>query len=141
MVRAVLDPNVIISALLSPKGAPAETLRAWIGGAFELIVSPLLLAELARALAYPKLRKRIAADQASLVIAWLQNSASVVKDPRDPPSVRSPDPGDDYLIALAEAEQAVLVSGDDHLLRLSKSLPIYGVVRFLEVLEPGQDRH
>ncbi|MGH2710488.1 MAG: putative toxin-antitoxin system toxin component, PIN family [Actinomycetota bacterium] len=141
MVRAVLDPNVIISALLSPKGAPAETLRVWIGGAFELIVSPLLLVELERALAYPKLRKRINAGQASLVIDWLQSSATVVKDPREPPSVRSPDPGDDYLIALAESEQAVLVSGDDHLLRLSKSSPIYSVAQFLRFLGPDQGRH
>jgi putative PIN family toxin of toxin-antitoxin system len=141
VVRAVLDPNVIISAVLSPKGAPAETLRVWIQGGYELIVSPLLLAELGRALGYPKLRKRIGAGEASLVIDWLQSSATVVKDPVDAPSVRSPDPGDDYLIALAESEQAVLVSGDDHLLGLSESLPIYSVARFLRDLEPEQGRH
>jgi putative PIN family toxin of toxin-antitoxin system len=141
VVRAVLDPNVIILAVLSPKGAPAETLRVWIQGGYELIVSPLLLAELGRALGYPKLRKRIGARQASLVIDWLQSSATVVKDPVAPPSVRSPDPGDDYLIALAESEQAVLVSGDDHLLGLSESLPIYSVARFLRDLEPEQGRH
>lgn len=141
MVRAVLDPNVIISAVLSPKGAPAETLRVWIQGGYELIVSPLLLAELGRALGYPKLRKRIGAGEASLVIDWLQSSATVVKDPVDAPSVRSADPGDDYLIALAESEQAVLVSGDVHLLGLSESLPIYSVARFLRDLEPEQGRH
>jgi putative PIN family toxin of toxin-antitoxin system len=135
VVRAVLDPNVIISALLSPKGAPARTLRAWIEGAFELIVSPLLLAELARALTYPKLRKHIDPDEASRVIDWLRRSATLTDDPDDPPSVRSPDPGDDYLIALAESHQAVLVSGDDHLLGLSEELPIYRPARFLALLE------
>jgi putative PIN family toxin of toxin-antitoxin system len=141
VVRAVLDPNVIISALLSTKGSLAETLRVWIGGAFELVVSPLLLAELERALAYPKLRKRISVSEARVVIDWLQNSANLVKDPADPPSVRSADPGDDYLIALAESEQAMLVSGDDHLLRLSESLPIYSVALFLRFLHQEQGGH
>jgi putative PIN family toxin of toxin-antitoxin system len=138
VVRAVLDPNVIISALLSPKGAPAKTLRAWIEGAFELIVSPLLLAELERALAYPKLRKHVESDEASRVIDWLRRSATLTDDSVDPPSVRSPDPGDDYLIALAESQQAVLVSGDDHLLGLSEELPIYRPARFLQLLEREQ---
>lgn len=139
MIRAVLDPNVLISALLSPKGAPARALRAWIEGAFELVVSPLLLAELERALAYPKLRKRISAQETARAIAWLQSSATVVEDPRSAPSVRSPDPGDDYLIALAESEQALLVSGDNHLLSLSKELPVHSVASFLRIAVKGSD--
>jgi hypothetical protein len=58
-LRAVLDPNVLISALLAPAGTPAAILRAWSAGAFELVASPLLLAELERALAYPNLRASI----------------------------------------------------------------------------------
>jgi predicted nucleic acid-binding protein len=49
-VRAVLDPNVIISGLLSPAGNAAQLLAAWGRGEFELIVSNGLLEELARAL-------------------------------------------------------------------------------------------
>jgi predicted nucleic acid-binding protein len=49
-VRAVLDPNVFISALLAPKGSPAHVFRGWVAGGFELVVSPPLLAELERAL-------------------------------------------------------------------------------------------
>jgi predicted nucleic acid-binding protein len=55
-LRAVLDLKVLISAVLSRGGAPARVLEAWISGRFELLVSPLLLAELERALACPKLR-------------------------------------------------------------------------------------
>ena len=51
-MRAVLDPNVVISGLLSRDGSPAQTLLAWREGRFELVVSPLLLGELARALAF-----------------------------------------------------------------------------------------
>jgi len=130
-VRAVLDPNVVISALLSPLGAPARTIRAWIHGEFELVVSPLLLEELDRALAYPKLRKRIGRDDAVRVTAWLASMATVAADPDDPPIVRSPDPGDDYLIALAASERALLVSGDAHLLGLEGRIPVMSPARFL----------
>jgi predicted nucleic acid-binding protein len=50
--------------VLSAKGSPAEILRASRHGQFELVVSELLLAELKRTLANPKLRKRIAPEKA-----------------------------------------------------------------------------
>ena len=130
-MRAVVDPNVHISALLAPRGAPAEVLRAWMDGGFELIVSPLLLAELERALAYPKLRKRITAEDAARVVEWLGRSATVAEDPAGRPPLRSPDPGDDYLLALAATARAALVTGDRHLLSLDTALPIFAPAEFL----------
>ncbi len=130
-MRAILDPNVIISALLSRDGAPAKVLRAWLEGRFDLIVSALLLAELERALTYPKLAERIEAAEATTLIDWLRREAIVVDDPNEPPTSRSEDPGDDYLLALAEAERAVLVSGDRHLLALTEELPVLTAREFL----------
>ena len=51
-MRAVLDPNILIAALLSPGGAPAQIVSRWLGGEFELVVSEALLSALERALAY-----------------------------------------------------------------------------------------
>lgn len=121
--------------LLSAKGAPARAMRAWIQGDFDLVVSPLLLKELRRALAHPTLRKRIEPQEADLVVEWLRNTANMAADPDDPPPIRSPDPDDDHLIALAEAERAVFVSGDQHLLGLAESLPVYSPAGFLSLLE------
>jgi predicted nucleic acid-binding protein len=56
-VRAVLDPNVLISALISPAGAPREIVTAWTHGSFDLIASPLLLDELHDVLARPRFRR------------------------------------------------------------------------------------
>jgi len=134
-VRAVLDANVIISALLSRSGSPAVVLRAWQDGQFELIVSPLLLAELERALAYPKLRRRVSAEEAVSVIDWLRRAATVTLDPQAPAPIRSRDPGDDYLLTLAASERALLVSGDEHLLSLQRELPIHSPASFLSLLE------
>lgn len=134
-MRAVLDPNVIISAVLAPRGTPAKVLRAWLDGAFELVASDALLAELDRALAYPKLRKRIEAAESQELIELLRREARMTDDPKDPPSTRSPDPGDDYLLALGAVAQAAIVSGDGHLLGLADELPIYSPAEFLALLE------
>jgi uncharacterized protein len=133
-VRAVLDPNVLIAALLSRSGAPAQIVALWLAGAFELVVSEALLAELERALACPKLRARISAPEAVEFVSLLRQSAVVVLDPPTP-TRRSVDPGDDYLVALAETARAVLVSGDQHLLALADDLPIQPARRFLERLD------
>jgi uncharacterized protein len=135
-VWAVLDPNVLISAVLAPNGNAAKLLRTWQRGEFELIVSPALIAELERALAYPKLRSRIPEDDAREFVRWLAETATLVDDPDEEPPLRSADPGDDYLIALAATRRAILVSGDRHLLALTDNIPVDSPARFLERLSP-----
>ncbi|MBI4729873.1 MAG: putative toxin-antitoxin system toxin component, PIN family [Acidobacteria bacterium] len=137
-MRAVLDPNVTISGFLSPSGSPARFLLACQRGDFDLVVSPLVLDELVRALGYPKLRRRIAAEEARRIIWWLASAGTVAADPDRPPRIRSVDPGDNYLLALAEAESAVLVSGDNHLLRLAGELPVHSPTGFLALLDQTQ---
>ncbi len=134
-MRAVLDPNVLISALISRDGSPALVLHAWLDGAFELIVSDELLAETERALSYPKLRKRVEPSEAIEFIELLRRGARIVDDPNNPPSVRSPDPGDDYLIALAESQQAMIVSGDRDVLELAGRVPVLSPADFLVELD------
>lgn len=139
-MRAVLDPNVIISGLLSPGANAANLLRAWERGEFELIVSTALLEELERALGYPKLRRHIPEEEAQRVLRWLTESATVAVDPAEPPPILSVDSGDDYLIALAASRRAILVSGDRHLLDLADRIPILEPALFLKYLSE-QDRN
>lgn len=134
-MRALLDPNVLISALLAPGGSPAKVLRYWLDGGYELVVSPLLLEELERALGYRKIRERVRKHEASALLDLLRSQAQLWDDPTDEPPTRSPDPGDDYLIALATVASAFLVSGDSHLLGLDQLLPIYSPAAFLTLLE------
>ena len=133
-MRAVLDPNILIAALLSRAGAPAKVVSRSLAGEFELIVSEALLAELERALAYPKLPARIGIEVAPEFVLLLRESASLAADPPTT-TRRSADPGDDYLLMLAESTSAVLVSGDHHLLDLQGQLPIQSARAFLEALE------
>lgn len=134
-MKAVLDTNVIVSAVLSSHGAPAALLRAWVEGAFELIASPLLLEELERVLAYPKLRQFISTEDAADLVDLIGRQSMMVDDPTDKPPVRSPDPGDDYLIALAAYARAVLVTGDGDLLGLADQIPVRTAAEFLTGLD------
>lgn len=134
-MRAVLDPNVWVAALLSPSGAPARIVRSWRVGAFDVVVSPLLLEELATVLAYAKIRTRVPAVEAASIVALVRLESLLVPDPEGPPSVRCADPDDDYLLALAEAHAARLVSGDRQLLALHPPYPVHAPAEFLRLLE------
>ncbi len=133
-MQAVLDANVLVSALLSSSGAPATLMERWLLGEFELVVSERLLDEVERTLARPKIRARIPADTASEFVSVLRNLADARVDPAATPAVRSRDPADDYLIALAAEETATLVSGDAHLLDLRKEIPVLSPREFLDSL-------
>ena len=133
-MRVVLDVNVLISALLSRAGAPGRLIALWLEGAFELVVSEELLAEIGRSLAYPKLREHISHEDAADFITLLRATASIVADAERPDHI-SRDPGDNYLVALAKASSSVLVSGDRDLLVLAPELPIQDAGAFLEQLQ------
>jgi putative PIN family toxin of toxin-antitoxin system len=84
-VHAVLDVNVVVSGLLSRDGAPAAVLRALEDGEFDAVASPQLVTELTRTLAYPKLRRRISADDAAAILDWFAGTAVILADSDGPP--------------------------------------------------------
>jgi putative PIN family toxin of toxin-antitoxin system len=121
--RAVLDANVYVSALLAPIGGPAQILERWADGQFDVIVSPLLLDELERVLRRPKFRKSIPLVQVDALLSALSEEGVWTDDPEAQPGA-TPDPGDDYLVALArEGDADCIVSGDRHLTQLSDPRP------------------
>ncbi len=120
---------------MSPRGSPGRVLRHWFDGAFDLVVSPLLLDELARALDYPKLKDRITPAEATELLELLVRGAITANDPTEPPPISSPDPEDDYLIALASSSRSRLVSGDKDFLVLSEQIPVYSPAEFLALID------
>lgn len=134
-MRAVLDPNVLVSAVISPAGPPAQILQAWADEQFELIASPQLLNELDQVLRRRKFRRWISAQTASGYVEALAEATTVIDDPV--PLARTvTDPGDEYLLALARAAPAdYLVSGDAHLTGLASSdPPVLRPREFLDLL-------
>lgn len=123
MPRIVLDCNVFVSALLSPQGSPAQILDQWTDGDFDLVVSPLLIAELEKVLSRPKFHTSIDRVHIDALLTGLIEDAVLVDDPSRQPDL-TPDPGDDYLVALArKADAQYIVSGDTHLTQLADPTP------------------
>lgn len=133
MARAVLDPGVLTSALITPTGTPAKLLLAAGGGSFELLVSPLLLEELSSVLRREKFRRYFDLDVVAAYLDFLRREAQHAPDPQTPPPIHCVDPDDDYLIALAHSQNAALVSGDGDLLVLAGDIPVFSPAEFLEL--------
>lgn len=135
MARAVLDPGVLVSALITPTGISAKLLLAARAGRFELIASPFLFEELDSVLRRKKFRRYVGFDAVGAYLELLHHDAQLAADPGAAPPIRCADPDDDYLIALAHNQSAALVSGDSHLLELADQIPVFSPVDFLDSLD------
>lgn len=137
-MRAVLDPGVIVDALITPAGVCGRVLRAALDDEYTLVVSPELLAELEAALMREKFRPYLSEAEATSAFSLLARVAELCADPVELNRI-SPDPDDDYLIALAGAAGVeYLVSGDRDLVQLARVEPPIVTPRgFLESL-PGR---
>ncbi len=121
LLRAVLDPNVLVSAAISRRGAPRELLDHWERGEFELIVSAEVLFELQEVLVRPKFRRYLTDAEVTGYVLRIHDGASEVSEelPKDVVRGVTGDPDDDYLAGVALRGRAdVIVSGDRHLLDL-----------------------
>ena len=56
-MRVVLDTNVVVSGLMLPDSTPGRIVAAWAESEFDVVSSPEQLAEIARVLGYPKIRR------------------------------------------------------------------------------------
>ena len=140
MLRAVLDANVLVSALIRPTGPPGQiVIRLLEGRAFELITSPAILNEVRRSLTYPRVRKYLIAsdDELDLWVASLELIADTVEGRlRIKAVVEDPD-DDKYIVAALEGRAQFIVSGDAHLLVLKayEGVRIVTPRAFLDVLK------
>lgn len=110
-MRVVLDTNIIVSALLAPAGKPAAIIRIWLDGKFTLLTCAVHLDELRSTLQKPRVSERIKPHNAGRLVNQVRRLAEDV-DPL-PRVERSPDPTDDFLLAMSEGGKAnYLVTGD-----------------------------
>ncbi|HEV2810004.1 MAG TPA: putative toxin-antitoxin system toxin component, PIN family [Acidimicrobiales bacterium] len=135
-MRAVLDVNVIVSALINAEGPPGRVVAAALQRRFVLVVCPVLLAEAGDVVHRRSLRRFFDAEDAEDLLAAVAGVADEAPDPADPPSVgRDPDAA--YLVALARGTAAQLVTGDADLLALDlDDLVICTPRAFLKEVQP-----
>jgi putative PIN family toxin of toxin-antitoxin system len=133
-MRVICDTNVLISALISDKSPPADVLRLWRRGRFELLVSLDLFEEIHRVPRTARIRARIKPAKIGRLVNEVRVNALVMGglEPID----KSRDPFDNYLLALAEAGKAdFLVTGDKAGLLASKRFATARIVNARQFLE------
>jgi putative PIN family toxin of toxin-antitoxin system len=110
-MRVVLDTNIIVSALISNAGKPATIVDAWLDGKFTLLTCAVHLDELRATLHKPRVAALMKPHTAGRLVNQVRKLA---EDIAPLPHVeRSPDPTDDFLLAMSEAGRAdYLVTGD-----------------------------
>ncbi|MGH7814465.1 MAG: putative toxin-antitoxin system toxin component, PIN family [Candidatus Binataceae bacterium] len=118
-MRLVLDTNVFINALLTGDSPSARLIVLWRAKKFALFTAAEQIEELARVTRYPKIHVRLPPALAGRLMNDLRDLAAIIA--KLPRVERSPDPDDNYLLALAEASHAdYLVTGDKGLLALKR---------------------
>ncbi len=129
-LRAVLDTNTIISALLFPTRRIAAVLSLAQTGRYRLLTSPALIREQARILRH---RFSWADDAIRQHVRDLAHIGEIVT-PTEVPAILERDPDDNEVLACAVTGQAdLIVTGDRDLLSL-KSHQGIGIVRPVDFL-------
>jgi len=112
-MRVILDTNVLLSALISPYGAPDAIYRAWRAARFNLVTSRAQLDELRRVSRYPKLKSILPAHRVGTMVNNMQLAIVLDALPPLPDGIEANDPDDAFLLAMALAGEAdYLVTGD-----------------------------
>jgi putative PIN family toxin of toxin-antitoxin system len=136
-MRAVLDTNVLISAVLS-SGTPYETYRSWQDGLFELIISLPLVSELQDVLARPHIREHVrwSSSRVDELFTAIQDEAVWVYPEHEINRVTT-DPDDNRVLeAAVDGRADYIVTGDRHLLDLQEhgGIEIVTPAQFLAIL-------
>ena len=139
-MKVVLDANVLVSAAIQT-GPSYRLVARWLDqGDLEVVICPVLLAEVEDVLDRPRLRQRVDPELAQLYMATVRRIADVVTDPA-PIAATTRDADDDYLVALAR-EHGVdwIVTGDKDLLEWEdQTPPVITPAVFEQMLESTDD--
>jgi putative PIN family toxin of toxin-antitoxin system len=135
--RAVLEPDVYVTAILQPQGTCGQILRRFLrDGAFEVVVSPAIADEIMRVFAHRELRRQIRSKVEPE--HWFEDVLALADlvDDRTPPRVCHDPEDDKYLAAAVEGRANFVITGDQALLALREHerVRIESPVAFLGLL-------
>src|SRR5216684_2135486 len=110
-MRVVLDTNILVSALIAPAGNPAAIYNAWEQGQFTLLTCAEHLDELRATLQKPRVSELIKPYKAGRLVNQIKKLAQNIG--HLPRVKRSPDPGDNFLLALASHKSTCIITARD----------------------------
>ena len=140
-MRAIADTTILVRALIKPQGTVGPVLRRLRDGAYRLLYSESLLAELVDVLHRPRIRNKygITPDDVATVLNLIDLRGELVIPQRCITVCR--DPKDNQVLEASIAGRAdVIVSGDEDLLVLHpfESIPIVVPADFLAMLNQNR---
>jgi len=137
-MRVVMDTNVIVSALIRPRGVSGALLFYALQGAYTVLYTEAILQEWIQVLQRPKIREKYGITEQDIhtIVAFFlvrgeyveaTTHLRVCRDSQD----------DKFLVAAIDGKADVIVSGDKDLLALSpfRGIPIVSPRQFLNLLE------
>ena len=140
-IKAVIDTSVMLSVAF-PRGELAKELRVMIAdGAFTLVTSKEIMAELYRVIHYPRILKQFkpSKDDIDDFIGMVMEKALITRGRYKLDKIKD-DPTDDMFLACAmEAKADYIVSRDLHLRNLKHfhGIRIIDVKAFVERVKKG----
>ena len=141
MTRIVIDTNILVSAILTPKGNPAKILKLVLEGKLNLIISPAILEETQQVLRYPRLVKlmiknKITKKEVYDFLGKMSKVAVITPDKLEIDAIPD-DPADNKILACGlEGEADYIISGDHHLtdLKIFHGIKIVNPAYFLKII-------
>jgi len=113
-VKAVVDTNIWVSALVAPFGSAAKLIELWKIGKFKLIISELQTSELYEVLSRSQFTTKYRIDEKKvedLIVSIIENAEHILLEKSAISCCRDPD--DDIIIETAIRGKAkYLVTGD-----------------------------
>lgn len=138
MIGVVLDTNIVVSALLRPKGLEDQVFRLCLTGRLHLYVSPAVTAEYELVLPRPKFK--LEPREVTKVLANLQRAAVVVH-PDSVVHVVSDEPDNRFLECAEKAQADFLVTGNKrHFPKRWKTTQIVNAKEFIAIIAPLQGK-
>ena len=135
-MKVALDTNVLVSGLMFPGGVPSRIVEAWFDARSDVVSSREQLEEIARVLAYPKIRRILGWDDRRIelfVEGLYLNTVMMQLEPATFAGLR--DASDlPILGALVSSVADALVTGDQDLLVLRDKYRIETPAEFLRRL-------
>ena len=109
--RVVIDTNILVSALLNPKGRSARFLEDVFDEKYEIVVTDSIFKEYANVLS--RFGFHIKSNAREFVLQWIYENALFVEvKEADYPKSEMPDPTDAPFFVAARATGALLVTGN-----------------------------
>jgi len=142
MIKAVLDSNVVVSALIKPKGKPAQILDQL--DRFDLFLMEHILEEARRILNSRRIRRKYyhPPEEIDQYLDHFLRTVAELVPAQHVENVIPEDPPDNVVLAGAVDNHArYLVSGNKHFLRLVeyRGVKMVTPAQFLEILAAVRD--